>query len=245
MPHGAPKLLNVSTLSRKNCLGHLLFHPLFIVSWVVFVVAACVSAIVQVSFSGPAVVSNAGGAAVTSSSATSNVAEGARIKPVGAKPASHAGAPQRLSPLNILISSLAGGYVPWALYWGIPPWAWLIAKSYQRASKALVGGIGCITFVTVGWWSALILLIVVVIYALFGGGIFHFLRRWWLLCHPKDVSIETPQLTPALSTASPPSSQRLDDLESQLRKLDDLYWNGLITRDEYESRRKRILKETL
>lgn len=41
------------------------------------------------------------------------------------------------------------------------------------------------------------------------------------------------------------SSQRLDDLESRLRKLDELYWSGLITREEYELRRKHMLQEAI
>ena len=34
-----------------------------------------------------------------------------------------------------------------------------------------------------------------------------------------------------------------EDIEQKLRKLDDLYQKGLITRDEYDSKRKEFLEE--
>lgn len=232
-------LLPVSTSSRKRCIGHLLFDPFVGASWAVWLVATCASAIVLVRY--PAIVSNARGAAATSSNATSSIAEGRQVEPIKrTESAAHVGTPKHASPSGILlVSSLIVGYTFWSLYWGIPPWVKLTAKGYERVPKALVGIIGC---------STLILLIVPVLliamgYSVFGGGIFHFLRRWWLLCHPKDMAIETRQLTPTQSAAGLLSYQRLEDLESRLRKLDELYWNGLITRDEYESRRTVILHD--
>lgn len=44
-------------------------------------------------------------------------------------------------------------------------------------------------------------------------------------------------------TAGLPASQPASDAEQRLRALQDLYTKGLITRDEYDEKRARILEE--
>ena len=44
-------------------------------------------------------------------------------------------------------------------------------------------------------------------------------------------------------TAAPPASQPASDAEQRLRALQDLYTKGLITRDEYDEKRAKILDE--
>jgi hypothetical protein len=62
------------------------------------------------------------------------------------------------SPWLILQSSLIAGYLCWSMYWGLPPWAWLIAQDYKKTPKVLVGAVGgC--FITVGWITLAALII--------------------------------------------------------------------------------------
>lgn len=204
--HPVPSLLSVLNSRVKRCFGHLLVHPLFAWSWIVFVVAAVACALVAMESRQPTAASTVGQSTVT-----------------------------------ILVSSLFVGYACWSMYWGLPPWGRLVVQGYQKTPKALVGIVGCSTGVV------LLLPIVVIagIYSLLGGGIFHFSRRWWLLCNPKVAAVESHQGTSTAPAASSQRMQDLENLESQLRKLDELYWGGLITRDEYESRRRQVLKNAL
>lgn len=138
------------------------------------------------------------------------------------------------------------GYTGWALYWGLPACFGLIRVIGRKLLEFWVAAL-------IGFPVILVALAVIVIaggfYAVYGGGILHFFRRWWFLCHPRTSPTTVPSSAPpptphtvAPSVLPPPSSPP-SSFQSRIQRLDELLQQGLISRDEYDRRRKEIIDE--
>jgi hypothetical protein len=143
---------------------------------------------------------------------------------------------------EIYANAAKWGYVGWALYSGLPAWFALIRPIGRKLLQfwlatligfpLLLGLLG--VFLVVGG-----------IYAVFGGGAFHFGRRWWFLCHPRTSPpmMPSPALHPTPPLAPSPPTVSPITFQSRMQKLDELLQQGLISRDEYDRRRKEIIDE--
>lgn len=229
---------------RGRCLRHLWINPLFAASWVVFALGTGVGAVVSVAANTDAT------SAAVDQALRGGTTEPRRTDGVSSAPKLN-GAPQSKRPdpskqrqtwarvASHIRLSLICGYVFWSLYWTVPPCVRLVAKAYKSVAT------GCAT-IGVSLISALTLVIplalAVIIYAPLGGGLIHFMHRWWKLCHASDQlpASQKPRLSPVVIE---PEGRDLDDLETALRKLDRLYWNGLISRESYERMRAKMLKK--
>jgi hypothetical protein len=75
-----------------------------------------------------------------------------------------------------ILSSLWGGYVPWALFWGVPPvwrmWQRSPILEWQAVLGCMAGGwiLAALSFALL-WLSFWF-------YSLLGGGIYQFFKHW-------------------------------------------------------------------
>lgn len=141
---------------------------------------------------------------------------------------------------EIYLNAAKWGYVGLALYWGLPGWFSLIRPIGRKLLQFWLASL-------IGFPLILgllgVFLVVGGIYAIFGGGAFHFGRRWWSLCHLQT----SPPMVPLQGFhPAQPSSSSLSPLtfQSRMQKLDELVQQGLISRDEYDRRRKEIIDES-
>jgi hypothetical protein len=240
---------------RRHCLEQLLIRPLFGVSWIIFFVSSCVGGKLIIERNHPPL------RPVTRAVLTEPVVKDARQQASGKKsskskkrkretaqkttprstPQRTAGAPDERpwrprTTGEMWFGALMWGYVPWSLYWGMPACFRLMRRGFQYIMSAWASAIfGCIPAILLG----AAVLQGGVFYSFFGGGVYQFFRRWWIVCHPAD---DAEDQRPSLP---PPTSPSSGDVEGRLSRLAELYSKGLMSQEEYDSRRRAIIDDAL
>jgi hypothetical protein len=251
----------------RRVFGHLIFDPRIALSWVVFALFGAVTAWVLVQMNHPPAVpprAPVAQAAVpqtqTAAAPAPAVRKGSRnrhrkpapppVKQAVAAPVVQPAPVPEWKPKSagtIALTSLSYGFAGWSLYWGIPACMWLLVQIVKRVLKSWSSITTWASFL-IGFWPAVITAALLLVggfyYSIFGGGLFHFCRRWWRLCHPRPLQPATVAPQVYAQSAQPmlfPSAPPADSGEQGLRTLNGLLQSGLITREEYDVRRSRIL----
>lgn len=242
----------------RRIFGHLLFNPRIGLSWVVFTVVALASAWGLIETNHPPlttapVVRASEKVAAPQSATKASRKKSARTPKKAAAPVAAARQPiadEWVARTNrdITYYALRNGYIAWSLCWGIPACISLllslIRQSMSSASSMLASGILYVVGALPALAVAGLFMVGGVFYSILGGGVVHFLMHWYGVSRRPIAAAVQP--VPALA---PPSEPMLhvhpepEDPQQRLKTVADLYQSGLITAEDYDEAKRKILDE--